>query len=833
MQRIAYCEVTGLRFFFLLIILTAFFTLTGCVGTRYLEDDERLLYDIKIEGNKAIDEQQYIQLSNQQSNKRFPLLPFAPYALLYESGKENFDKEKVLEKRERVIEKYKPKLEKYEDNENKTARIERKREKKLNRLEQQMEEGNLRMRIGEPLTILDSTQTEETLKNIKQYLQNNGFFQSEVKYEIRQTYNSSNQVVQLVFKVKEGKPYRFDTVVYVTNDPTIDQILNINRDESFIVPGTNYSQDALKKERERLEALIRNNGYYDFSRQFIFFRVDTSRTGVNRGVKIETLIKQPEEGNPHTRFIIDSVRFVSNTDSDKPGSTGASVFYRNIYFQRYRTDVNSNTRTNKRKLQRWAKILRRRMFIAPDAYYSQSGTLETQRRLANLDNFRFVNVLYDTTGSTMVARITAEPLKKYSTSNEVGLNAGAQIFGPFFNSSIKVRNVFGGLEIMEISARAGIEGVPTPTDVSVSSSYQSLDVRGTMGITFPQFVVPLTTDQKLALGRLNPKTRLTASYTYQDIPDFTREMFNVGLTYSWQNTNNTIFYTFTPVDLSLVNSFDISQAFQERLAELGSRNLERSFEPSFVSSAIFTSILNFNNYATNSNTESRKASFLRLLVEGGGTFLNFSGQNYFAEQQLETFQFVKTSFDLRNYSPLTKNTILAWRLRAGVAVPYGEDRTLPYEKFFFAGGSSSIRSWLPRRLGPGTYTPDTVDTDGYLAYSIEQPGEILLESSVELRRNLFSYVDGALFVDAGNIWTIRQDPGRPGSQITADFFRNIAVGAGLGLRIDFSYLIVRVDSGIKIYDPARPRGERLIGKQFSIGKELTEATLNIGIGYPF
>ena len=233
--------------------------------------------------------------------------------------------------------------------------------------------------------------------------------------------------------------------------------------------------------------------------------------------------------------------------------------------------------------------------------------------------------------------------------------------------------------------------------------------------------------------------------------------------------------------------------------------------------------------------------------------------DFLDERGIETFKYLKLDTDFRQYVDLPGETTLAYRFHAGLAVPYGDDSlALPYEKYFFVGGSNSIRAWFPRRLGPGSAPPQDTDDDGYYEYRIEQPGEVLLETSVELRGNLFGFVNGAVFVDAGNVWRLEELPRdqetdalRPGATFDpGKFWEQLAVGSGVGLRFDFSFLILRFDYGIKIFDPARQvtrtvvndmgesvetqePGRRWIGQQFSVWKEIANGRLNVGIGYPF
>ncbi|MEQ9302843.1 MAG: BamA/TamA family outer membrane protein, partial [Marinoscillum sp.] len=233
--------------------------------------------------------------------------------------------------------------------------------------------------------------------------------------------------------------------------------------------------------------------------------------------------------------------------------------------------------------------------------------------------------------------------------------------------------------------------------------------------------------------------------------------------------------------------------------------------------------------------------YIRLNAELGGNLNNILGDSFFGDS-LTTYQFAKSQIDLRKIERLTRNTNLAFRLNVGMAYPYGDNNALPYEKYFFAGGSSSIRAWRPRRLGPGAYgvflEDDEGNTTDLIDYRREQRGELLIESSVELRQDLVGFLEGAIFVDAGNIWQVRnslvgQDAeGDDGVFRFNDFLQEMAVGTGIGLRFDLQFLIFRVDLGMKLFDPAQRRGDRFVGNEiFSNFSRNSE--INIGIGYPF
>lgn len=805
------------RFIFFIAFLSTFFS--GCVGTRYLDKGEYLLYKQEIKGANKVSKDQLSEFYRQEPNNRLPLIPFAPYVWLYQIGLDNYDRKELQQEKKAVAKEYDKKIESNQGKEKKVRRLREKKEKKISKVERTIEEGNLLMRWGEPLAIYDSSKAEITRAQIESYLHTKGFFNGNVQHSTK----LNGKRVTSIYSITEKQPYIIDTITYSTNDSTIGRLIHESLNKQKIHQGDVYDQDLLGAERSRMDELLKNNGYFSFSKQYITFKVDS--TVGDHQVSINTIINEPATGKRHKQFRLDSVAMT--TDADVRSGSG----------QRIRSTFNNITyRYYEHKY--YKKILDRRIFIYPDSLYSREETLQTQRQLSNLDVFKFININYDTTGGKFIAHIYASPLKRYQTANEVGLNVSQGYPGPFVNSSLKVRNVFGGLELLELSGQAGIEGVPPATQVE-SKVYRSVDIGANLGLTFPQFVFPLPNALKSRLGSLNPKTLIQTGYNFVNRPEYIRTNFKTSYSFNWQKEQKYI-YSFTPADVNFINSSNISPAFEEVLNRQAAAGipLKRSFEPSFVSSMSFSSIFNFNNYGNGSTIGNNKpSSYLKIFTESGGTLLNFLGTNILERRGLEYFKYVKINPDFRQYVPLSKISTFAYRLNIGVAVPYGgnhKGNVLPYEKYFFAGGSNSIRAWKPRRLGPGGARPDSINTEGFFIYNIEQPGEILLEASVELRRELFGFVNGAFFIDAGNVWRIVGIEEESEATFRFDnFYNQIALGSGLGVRLDFSFLILRFDFGVKIHDPARETGQRWIGQKHSIGQEISRAVLNIGIGYPF
>lgn len=790
---------------------------SGCVGTQYLKKDEKLLFKQKIKGNEKVSTDDLEELYIQQANKRIFFMPISPYVAFYQIGEEHYDKEAIIAERDSINNFYDNRIvqERAQGNTKKVKKLEKKKVKKMAKYNKNIEEGNLLMRWGEKLSVYDSINIAETKAQIQSYLESKGYFNAEVSIQEKIKGIENKQVV-VTYQIEEQEAHVIDTSYYRTGSDTIIYNLLIEHiDESLIEERDNYDQEVLVKERERIESLLKDNGYYAFSRQFIEFNVlynpDTTT------LTIETIINQPASGGEHKQYELNEVNFTTDVNIQLSVKREKEIFNTVNYFYY--------------KPQFKKKILDQRVFLRPGELYSQTNTFNTQRQLANLDMFKFINIKYDTAGGEFIANIFTSPLKKYQISNELGVNVTQGYPGPYYNVSLKNRNPFGGLEILELSGRVGIEGVAPLTDQT--EIYGATEYGGNLSLTFPHFLLPLGTAVKSKFGVLNPKTKIAVGYNFTRRQEYVRSNLNSSFGYSWFNKRNWQ-YNYTVADVSVINSNINLDGFREFLEQLGQNGsqLQRSFEPSFVTSSYLSISKNFNNYG---NTKER-ASYLAFFLETGGNLLHFDG----IAEQLDTtrynyFQFVKASADFRHYLPSGKNSTLAFRLNIGVANPYGEfsQSALPYEKYFFAGGSNSIRAWTPRRLGPGGF--NHLDSTGNFNYDYEEPGELILEASIESRRKLFQYVDGAVFLDAGNVWLMEESDAKPNGHFEFDrFYKEIALGAGIGLRIDFSFLILRFDAGFKLYDPAQPEGNRWVIDKINLRpRDVYGPTLNIGIGYPF
>lgn len=817
---------------------------SSCLGTRYLEENERLLSKQKIKGTSRLNQDDVQSLISLKPNARLLRLPVSTEAYLYEWGKQNHDTAFYQSKIQRIQSRFDTKINKSK-RDGKKARLISNREKKTGRLIRKIEEGNWRMRQGKPLAVYDSTLVNISLENLSNYLKTEGYFDSEVI--VNPTFKR-NKLVENEYVLLKGNRYSIDSIDYQIADKKVEAVLQQRK--LLINIGTPYSQKTLSSERDEIVDQLRDNGYFDFGRQYVYFEIDTVSLG-QKSILLKQIITNPNEQKEHKVFKIDSVVFVDN-NPDIPDRK-INSHHKNISFQ-----FSSN------KYNR--ELLSRRIFIKKDSIYRHSNALETQRQLVNLDAFKFININFDTTGGKFISNIFTSPLNKFETSNEIGLSSTAQLPGPFFTIGLKNRNTFNGLELLEINGNMTLQGIGNIANEE--RNYTLLQYGGRLSLHFPQFQVPFLSEKiKNRISRYNPATSVTLQYNFEDrFTEYKREIFNASWGYSWQ-VNERLSYKLTPFSVGYVSS-TLEPEFQNFLDTLrvnGNGSYAASFQSAFLSTASAEAVINNNNYG-NKITNS---SYLRLFLESGGNLTSVISSEFLNLGQTQ-YRFLKAVLDYRNSHVINRRSILATRLHLGVGNPIGSDTVaLPYEKYFYIAGSNSIRAWPARRLGPGSFAVYNGPLDVGLQtinYTLEQGGELIIESSLEYRSKITGFLNWAFFIDAGNIWQLRGSPLQPlGDSLTGNgmdgrfspnsFLKEIAVGAGLGLRIDFGYLIFRIDAATQVVDPAQPLGSRFIlddinffsalqrikdettikGQRIQGDKDFlsNKTRINFGIGFPF
>ncbi|MCC9167049.1 translocation and assembly module lipoprotein TamL [Pontibacter harenae] len=788
--------------------------------TKHLAEDERLLLGVEPKGLEHVDQAAIEALYQQQPNRT--VLGSTPYLSIYYFGKRFHDPAKIDERIEKQNARRARKIEEAGTDTARIRKLQTRFDDRIEDLQNTKEEGNFVMRLGEPPVIYDSTLMAETMDQIDIYMNSKGYFKHNATYEK----NEHGKKLYIDIAIEENEPYRYTAIKYDVADSALLKLVTATPFSSYLQLGEIYDEQVLTQERDRLNEWVRNNGYYDFARAYIFF--DILKKDSANAVEVTTVIQNPENSDSHKAYTLNNVYF--KTDPDRFGIDRDTVHYNNLNFIAY------NFRYS-------PKLLDKKVDIYPGQTYSQLRTFTTQRKLSELDVFQFNNVSYSKTENTadstglyhLDAFINAVPAKKFQETAEVGLTYSERQPGPFASVRLRVRNIFGGAENLDLGLRGGLEAQVSLTDQNEAVIIQ--EYGGDAALSFPMILVPFT--KRNILSDYSPRTRIYTGFTNVDRQEYKRKDYDLSLSYLWQRSRRPLLppieqFIFSPINLTIAQVDTVSPEFARDLLRYsqGSRSLIESFRSGLISFMSFNYI-----YNTNDITQTRNAHYFRTLFEIGGLTeelgLNLQLRN------LRTFQYTRINPEFRRYIPLGNRRYFVYRINTGFGAPLFNTQVLPYEKYFFAGGGTSVRAWRPRRLGPGSYaTTDTLETGQVVRdYSPEQPGEILIEASAEYRFNMIGFLNGALFVDAGNVWLLDKDEARPGANFAFDrFYKEFAVGTGFGLRLDLSVVVLRFDLATKVYEPGGLRGEKFVLNNFKLGdffRTSDQSSLNIGIGYPF
>lgn len=681
--------------------------------------------------------------------------------------------------------------------------------------------------IGEEPVVYDPFVSSRSASQIEHYLRNKGYYNAEVGDTVR----LRRKRARVTYIIEPNEPYLISSLSYIFEDPGLKDIVLEDTVNSLIKSGDIFDVDVLHNERSRLETHIRNKGYYNFSREHVFFNADTtlSNMSVDLTLGISRYRERLGEGGfelrPHQKYIIGNVNILPFYNP-RQAIDRQEEYYRNMdtlvfrdMYYLYKDEMSVSHR-----------VLAQKNFLLPGEIYSQENVDLTYRHLFALRQYRLVNIRFDESNENINAEsdfkqldawllLTPFNLQSYTVELE-GTNSSGD-FGFGGNLMYQNRNILGGAEILDLKVKGSVETLNEYYSRSYKNTYEyGAEAR----LQIPRFMLPIRSIS--FVRRYNPRTNMTLAYNYQTRPDYTRTIANAGFGYSWRGSEYTT-HIINPVELNLVRLPFSTPLFDSTIHFY---NLEASFRDHLVSETNYSFI--FNNQDIR---QARDFVYFRFNGEIAGNTL--AAINHYAERPkkngyyqvlgTEFAQYFKTDIDLRYYKMLYGGNSLVYRIFAGAGLPYGNSRALPFEKKYFSGGANSIRAWQVRSLGPGSF---------YEPYDRSFPNrtaDIKLEANLEYRFKMFWLIEGALFLDAGNIWAIDGNDKRDGALFRFNrFYNDIAVGTGLGLRFDFSFFIFRVDMGLKLRDPAEPADRRWIplNRRFNFDND---AAFNIGIGYPF
>jgi len=662
-------------------------------------------------------------------------------------------------------------------------------------------------RIGEPPVLASSVNFERNNEVLQNRLQNRGYFQSLVTFDTV----TKKRKTRVTFTAKVGPQYTIDSISFPTDSSAIGKAIAASGSRTLLKKGDPYDLDIIKAERARIDSRLKNQGYYYFSSEYIIANVD-STIGGNK-VNIMMRLKPETPGDARNVYRINDIivhadyNLATDTSTTKPDS----AVFRGYYI----IDPNKKFKPS---------MFDRTLVIDTGDIYSRRDHNLSLNRLISLGVYKFVKVQFEEVQSDTARLLNAyyylTPFPKKSLRAEVGgLTRSSNSTGSEFTVSWKNRNTFRAAELLTVSAFIGIERQVSGNQPAVATNRLGTNI----DFTVPRITFPLRFNTN---SEFVPQTKMNLGYElYSRSDQYSLNSFKLNIGYVFKaNIRNE--HQLNVIAVNYVFPQNITDKFRAELAR--NPTLQRSIERQFIIGSNYN--YNYNsqarpnlrthNFYLNGNLD-LSGNLLGLLVKennnGNRTLLN----------GVPFAQYIRVEPEARHYYRFnnSKTNMLASRMIVGVGYAHGNSFSMPFSRAFFVGGTNSVRAFRARSLGPGTYYGGNADTAR--SFLPDQPGDIKLELNTELRFNITSIFNGALFVDAGNIWTVREDPLRPGSKFTGKFLSQLAVGAGFGLRVDLQLIILRCDLAFPLKKPWEQ------SQQINFKGAQSDMIFNLAIGYPF
>lgn len=704
---------------------------------------------------------------------------------------------------------------------------------------------NFKRKIGEEPVLLDSALTVKSVQNLETYLQTRGYFSSDVECKVDTI--AKRRRVKMTYKIEQGLPTRIDSLSYDFRDSSLRSVILADTAASLLNRGDILDISRLDDERNRIAAWLNNRGYFDFTANNISYDVDTTERGLDAAVTMivrPTLVGYNERGGQiyenNAVYRLRNINIYPTYDPMLRSTSGfkADAVIDTTYYNGLTIIRDLNTTPQLRNA-----VLRRTVPLYPNYIYNASQISRTNKELMSMGFFSnskvafdrvnhgdsyltFIgeeaekNMLVDSRERYLDCNIYVTPALKQSMKVEVEASTTSTFYGLAATLGYSNTNAFRGAEAFDISARFGFEFMYA-RDVEKRSA-QELGL--TLGLSFPRFLSPFWNKPGMKIS--HPRTRLELAFDYQNRPYYCRNIFTTRWAYSWQQGARSSL-VIRPVDINWIDVKSVDEAF---LSDIDNQYLRTSFESQLTAGLSASWV-----YNTQRSNFDQNVTVVRANLETAGNLLQgleklFShpaeGKDYYEIFGIRYSQYVRADLSASHKIDLGHKMALAGRLFGGVGVTYGNSmgRSIPFDRMFYCGGANSMRGWVPRTLGPGN-KPEVHDNT-YPA----QVGDVRLEANLEFRFPIWWIFNAAVFVDAGNVWYLRDtEDNNPEEVFHFDnFYRQLGLNTGVGLRIDVTFIVLRLDLGIQLHNPGRPVGERWIHNF-----KWKNMALNFGVGYPF
>lgn len=823
-KAILYLRICG-------IILILF----SCNVTKKLKPGQYLLDKVEVLNTKEtkIEKENFEAFIRQKPNRKlFRTIHF--YVWWYNS----FDEEKIKRKKEHRNLKYdkhnSDKVKRYEEL---NAKREKKGKKpKLPKLKDKESLTFLESLrdIGEAPVILDSALTEQTRHQLSKYLFSKGFFNNTVLDSVSLHKDKKKVTVNYILVPKS--PYTVNRITYQLDDPKLGELILNDTVHTVIKRGMIYDTEKFQEERQRITNFALNNGYFYFENAFIKYDIDSNYN--NRSVSAKVILKkfarQYSSSNDsliyvnHTRFRIENIYVITEPVAGN---------LREVPFKDTLTVKKSSVifLLNKPLAYR-PSIIYNNIDIHKGQFFKKDTAEITYKALLGLGIFKNVTIQFlksTESNSRLDCYIVCVPLIKQSITAETeGINTSGNL-GVDGSLVFQNRNFFRGGELVEIKlqgafiAQQQFNEDKDPNLNEIQNTFNTLQFGPEATFSVPRAFFPfslLPFKKEMA-----PHTFVKTSINYQTRPEFSRVITDVDYGFNFITHQNRLKHDLVPFEVYLVRA-KLDAAFTSSLA---------TFNDAFLLNSFQDHITTLSKYGVtyiskeNTNTSKRAVSYARLNLQSSGNILRTAFKA--SDQKPDSLgrylilgipfaQFLRADIDFRIYIPIRKKSRVVYRVAGGIGKPLANLNVLPYEQSFFSGGPNSVRAWRARTLGPGGYDPRASST------RYDKIGDMLLEGNFEYRFHIIKSFNGALFVDAGNIWRLNKDEQKPNAEfILNEFYKQIAIGGGMGIRWDLSFFVLRLDLAMPLRDP---KYDELSRWRFD-KRPWNEMVFNFGIGYPF
>ena len=801
------------------------FIFSSCSITKHVPEDEFLLRKVKIEilnsnnSNTISKEELYNLLLQKPNRKVFSNYRF--YLRLYNLSNQQSIDQKIIKKQIKT-DKVNFKIEQ----QNRSSLILDSNYIQKPLKVRKLVFGERIQNTGEAPVIYSALKLNRTKEQLKKHLFNKGYFKSEITDS---TSVLDNGQIDIQYFIKLKEPMYLNFIKFHCPEILISSYLDSIKSNSFLNKGAIFDTDNLVKERNRINDFLTNRGFYNFNKEFIYFDIDTnyfSKT-VNITLGIQNYKKINQINNSfqnltHKQFKISKVN-IQIGDSSKFNNIAKLDGIENSFFKI----------VNYQPINFKSKIFKNSILFKQDDYYKKSIAQQTYRSLISLGLFKYVNISFDTLpGNKLVGNIELTPSKSQNLSLSLDGTNNERLFG--FQGGIDYfhNNLFHGGEKILISLKSSFEIQLLLTDskeTGISNKPNTTEFGPEFHFYLPKYLL-INKIGNLS-KHINPVTEFTGAFNIQDRPDYYRR--NQELSFGWVfHENKTTTWHINPLLISIVD-IEINSDFQTQIESYNDQYILSSFQDHVVAGGVFSFEYNGQNLSYNSNSIYFKTTF----ESAGGTLFNFhqltaKNKNPLTDSYdflgIRYAHFQKATIDLRYYQGISDRSKIIYRIYSGIGIPKKNlSNALPFEKSFFAGGSNSLRAWRARSLGPGSYYDS--------ANRYDKIGDIKFEGNLEARFPISKWIEGAFFVDFGNIWLIGYDSLRPEGKFNwNNVVDDIAIGTGFGLRLNFEFFILRADLAIPFKNPGIPKDvNHWIFQNSSKNRDDFTPILNLGIGYPF